>query len=242
MHVNNETGVVQDVAAVARCCRERGVICHVDAAQSIGKLPLEANRWGVDLLSLTAHKLYGPKGIGALCVRQEPRLGLVPLVFGGGQERGLRSGTLPTHQIVGMGVACRIAAAEMAEDEARITSLREQLWQGLRCLPGVHLNGHPERRVSGILNVAFEDVEGESLMFGLRDLAVSSGSACASASGEPSYVLRSLGRSDALAQSSLRFSLGRFTTSGEIDYAVRRVSDEIARLRSIFPGISRRAP
>ena len=180
MHVNNEIGVVQDVGAVGRLCRERGVLFHVDAAQSAGKLPLDVNRDCVDLLALTAHKLHGPKGIGALYVRREPRLGLVPLLHGGGQERGLRSGTLPTHQIVGMGAAYRIAAAEMAADAVRITGLRERLWQGLATLAGVSLNGHPTRRVPGILSVAVDGVEGESLLFALPGLAVSSGSACAS--------------------------------------------------------------
>jgi cysteine desulfurase len=236
MHVNNETGVRQDVGAVGRLCRERGVIFHVDAAQSAGKLPLDFAGDCIDLLSLTAHKVHGPKGIGALCVRREPRLGLVPLVYGGGQERGLRSGTVPTHQVVGMGAAYRIAGARLVEDAARITALRERLWQSLSRLPGTLLNGDPERRAPGILSVSIEGVEGESLLAALADLAIASGSACAAASGEPSYVLRALGRSDELAQSSLRLSLGRFTTVEEVDFAAGRVVDEVARLRSIAPG------
>jgi len=235
MHVNNEIGVIQDVGAVGRLCRSRGVLLHVDAAQGAGKVPLDAERDCIDLLALTAHKLHGPKGIGALCVRREPRLGLVPLLYGGGQERGLRSGTLPTHQIVGMGAAYRIAAAEMAKDAARIADLRGLLWRGLADLPGVELNGHPERRVPGILSVAFDGVEGESLLFALADLAVASGSACASTNAEPSYVLRALGRSDRLAQSSLRLSLGRFTTHQEVEFAARRIRDEVTRLREMAP-------
>ncbi len=235
MHVNNEIGVVNDVAAIGRLCRERGVLFHVDAAQSAGKLTIDVERDCLDLLSLTAHKLHGPKGVGALCVRREPRLGLVPLQFGGGQERGIRSGTLPTHQIVGLGACFRLAREGMADDRARITALREVLCQALLELPGVELNGDPLRRVAGILNVSIDGVEGESLLYALRDLAVSSGSACASTHAEPSYVLRALGRSDRLAQSSLRLSLGRFTTRQEVDYAARRIRDEVARLRAGTP-------
>jgi cysteine desulfurase len=238
MHVNNETGVIQDVAELGRLCRARGVLLHVDAAQSAGKLPLAVARDAIDLLSLTAHKFNGPKGVGALCVRRNPRLGLVPLIYGGGQERGLRSGTLPTHQIVGMGAACRIAAAEMAEEAPRITRLRVRLWTALQSLPGVWLNGDATRRVPGILNVSIEGVEGESLLLALSDLAVSSGSACASLRGEPSYVLRALGRSEQLAQSSLRLSLGRYTTAGEIDRAAARVRAEVERLRAIAPPLT----
>jgi cysteine desulfurase len=238
MHVNNETGVIQDVADVGRLCRARGVLLHVDAAQSAGKLPLAVVRDAIDLLSLTAHKLNGPKGVGALCVRRNPRLGLVPLIYGGGQERGLRSGTLPTHQIVGMGAACRIAAAEMAEEGPRIARLRMRLWAALESLPGVWLNGDGTRRVPGILNVSFEGVEGESLLLALSDLAVSSGSACASLRGEPSYVLRALGRSEQLAQSSLRLSLGRYTTTEEIDRAAARIGAEVERLRAIAPPLA----
>jgi cysteine desulfurase len=240
MHVNNEIGVVQEVGAVGRLCRSRGVLFHVDAAQSAGKLPIDVQRDAIDLLALTAHKLHGPKGVGALCVRREPRLGLVPLMFGGGQERGLRSGTLPTHQIAGMGMAYRIAAAEMAEDAARIGALRDLLWRSLQELPGIELNGDPTRRVAGIVSVSIDGVEGESLLCALADLAVSSGSACASTSAEPSYVLRALGRSDRLAQSSLRLSLGRFTTRAEIDSAAARIRQEVVRLRSIAPAETRR--
>jgi cysteine desulfurase len=235
MHVNNEIGVVQDIGTVGRLCRARGVLFHVDAAQSAGKLPLDVERDCIDLLALTAHKVHGPKGVGALCVRLEPRLGLVPLLHGGGQERGLRSGTLPTHQIVGMGVAYRIAALEMAADSARMARLRERLWQGLAEVPGVELNGHVEQRVPGILNVTIDGVEGESLLFELPGLAVASGSACATTSAEPSYVLRALGRSDRLAQSSLRLSLGRYTTAEEIDAAIAAIQVAIRRLRAVAP-------
>jgi cysteine desulfurase len=235
MHVNNETGVIQDVAAIGAICRERGVPFHVDAAQSAGKLPLNVETMNIDLLSLTAHKSYGPKGIGALYVRRKPPLGLRPLLYGGGQEMGLRSGTLPTHQIVGMGLAFELGERDREEDVARIAQLRERLWSGLAAIGGVELNGHPEQRVCGVLNVCFHDVEGESLRFALRDLAVSSGSACASGSDEASYVLRALGRSDQLAQSSIRFSLGRFTTADEIDRAIASVTREVTRLRALSP-------
>ena len=235
MHVNNEIGVVNDIAAIGRMCRARGAMFHVDAAQAAGKLPIDVQRDGIDLLSLTAHKLHGPKGVGALCVRREPRLGLVPLQYGGGQERGLRSGTLATHQLVGLGAAYRIARTEMQADAAHITGLRERLWQALSELPGVELNGDPLRRVAGILNVSIDGVEGEALLLALRDLAVSSGSACASTNAEPSYVLRALGRNDRLAQSSLRLSLGRFTTPDEVDYAADRIRTEVSRLRRCAP-------
>lgn len=239
MHVQNEIGVVQDVAAVGRLCRERGVLFHVDAAQGAGKLPLDVERDCIDLLALTAHKLHGPKGVGALCIRREPRLGLVPMILGGGQERGLRSGTLATHQIVGMGQAYRIAAREGASDAARIAALRERLWSALSALPGTSLNGHPTRRVAGILSVTFDGVEGESLLAALDDLAVASGSACATLSSEPSYVLRALGRSDRLAQSTLRLSLGRWTTADEVDRAAERIAEEVGRLRAIAPRFPR---
>jgi cysteine desulfurase len=235
MHVNNEIGVAQDVGAVGTLCRSRGVLFHVDAAQGAGKLPIDVNRDCIDLLALTAHKVHGPKGVGALCVRREPRLGLVPLLHGGGQERGLRSGTLPTHQVVGMGVAFRIAAGEMGADAARIGGLRERLWRGLAELPGVLLNGHPTRRVPGILSVTIDGVEGEALLYALPGFAVSSGSACATTSGEPSYVLRALGRSDRLAQSTLRMSIGRFNTAAEIDAAVGAVHEAVRRLRAVAP-------
>jgi cysteine desulfurase len=235
MHVNNEIGVRQDIREIGQLCRARGVLFHVDAAQSLGKLPIDVEADCIDLLALTAHKLHGPKGVGALCVRREPRLGLAPLQFGGGQERGLRSGTLPTHQIVGMGEACRIAAERMAHDIPRIESLRRRLWQALSTVPGVELNGDPVRRVAGILNLTVDGVEGETLQLALADLALSSGSACASLSAEPSYVLRALGRSDRLAQSSLRLSLGRFTTDDEVDVAASRIRDEVLRLRAGAP-------
>ena len=236
MHVNNEIGVVQDVAALGRLCRERGVLFHVDAAQGIGKLALDVDRDCIDLLALTAHKVHGPKGVGALCVRREPRLGLVPLLHGGGQERGLRSGTLPTHQVVGMGAALRIAASQMSVDAARITRLRERMWQGLSAMHGVTLNGHPTHRVPGILSVSIDGVEGESLLYALPGLAVASGSACATTSGEPSYVLRALGRSDRLAQSTLRLSLGRFSTETDVERAIEAIVAAVTRLRAIAPG------
>ncbi len=236
MHVNNEVGVVQAVGAVGRLCRERGILFHVDAAQSAGKLPIHVERDCIDLLALTGHKLHGPKGVGALCVRREPRLGLVPLLRGGGQERGLRPGTLATHQVVGMGVACRIAAEVREEESARITSLRERLWQGLSGLPDVMLNGHPTQRAPGILSVTIDGVEGESLLYALPELAVASGSACATTSAEPSYVLRALGRSDRLAQSSLRLSLGRYTTGTDVELAVRSIRRAVERLRAVAPG------
>jgi cysteine desulfurase len=235
MHVNNEIGVVQDVGAIGRACRARGVMLHVDAAQSAGKLPIDVERDCIDLLAVTAHKLHGPKGVGALCVRREPRLGLAPLLFGGGQERGLRSGTVPTHQVAGMGRAFALAAEWMPEESARIAALRDRLWHALGPLPGVSMNGHPTQRAPGILSVSFDGVEGESLLFALPDLAVASGSACATTSAEPSYVLRALGRSDRLAQSTLRLSLGRFTTADHVDYTARRIAEELARLRAVTP-------
>jgi cysteine desulfurase len=235
MHVNNEIGVIQDVGAVGPLCRRHGALFHVDAAQSAGKVAIDVNSDCIDLLSLTAHKVHGPKGVGALCVRREPPLGLVPLFFGGGQQRGIRSGTLPTHQIAGMGAAYAIAAREGQVDSTRITALRESLWRGLSSLPGVEMNGDPSRRAPGILNVSIDGVEGESLLFLLPELAVASGSACASTSAEPSYVLRSLGRGERLAQSSLRLSLGRFSTSADVDFAVARISDAVSRLRALAP-------
>jgi cysteine desulfurase len=235
MHVQNEIGVAQDVGAVGRLCRARGIVFHVDAAQGAGKLPIDVERDCIDLLALTAHKQHGPKGVGALCVRREPRLGLAPMILGGGQERGLRSGTLATHQVVGMGRAYAIAAEQGAADAARIGALRERLWAALARLPGTTLNGHPTRRVAGILSVTFDGVEGESLLAALDDLAVASGSACATLSAEPSYVLRALGHSDRLAQSTLRLSLGRWTTVDEVDHAARRIAEEVGRLRAIAP-------
>jgi len=236
MHVNNEIGVIQDVGAVGQLCRERGVLLHVDAAQSAGKLPIDVESMRIDLLSLTAHKIYGPKGVGALYVRRQPPVGLRPLIYGGGQENGIRSGTLATHQIVGMGAAFAIAAKEREADVVRISALREQLWEGIAALGDVELNGHPRLRVANVLNVAFQGVEGESLQFACRELAVSAGSACSSASEEASYVLRALGRSDQVAQSSLRFSLGRYTTAEDIDRAIGIVTREVRRLRLLAAG------
>jgi cysteine desulfurase len=236
MHVNNEIGVATDIGAIGRVCRERGVLFHVDAAQSAGKLPIDVEEMRIDLLSLSGHKVYGPKGIGALYVHDRQRMRLEPLIHGGGHEWGMRSGTLATHQIVGMGEAFRLAAAEMDAEAERLTRLRERLWRGLTRLGGVMLNGHMTRRVPGILNVSFTGVEGESLLYALREIAVSSGSACTSASNEASYVLRALGRTDQLAQSSIRFSLGRFSTEDEVDRAVRIVSEQVARLRALGPG------
>jgi cysteine desulfurase len=235
MHVNNEIGVAQDVGSVGCLCRARGILFHVDAAQGAGKLPIDVKRDCIDLLALTAHKLHGPKGVGALCVRREPRLGLVPLLHGGGQERGLRPGTVATHQVAGMGVACRIAAEEGSEECNRVAGLRERLWRGLAVLPGVMLNGHPTQRAPGILSVTVDGVEGESLLYALPGLAVASGSACATTSAEPSYVLRALGRSDRLAQSSLRLSLGRYTTPGDIEQAVQAIRAAVERLRAVAP-------
>lgn len=235
MHVNNETGVVQDIDAIGEMCRERKIVFHVDAAQSAGKLPIDINKTKVDLMSISAHKMYGPKGIGALYVRRKPRVRLEAQMHGGGHERGMRSGTLATHQIVGMGEAARIAKENMATDNARIIKLRERLWNGVKDMEEVYLNGHKEQRVAGILNVSFNFVEGESLIMALKDLAVSSGSACTSASLEPSYVLRALGLNDELAHSSIRFTIGRFTTEEEVDYAIDLVQTGIARLRELSP-------
>ena len=235
MHVNNEIGVIQDVAAIGELCRSRKIFFHVDAAQSAGKLPIDVEAMKIDLLSMSAHKIYGPKGIGALYVRRKPRVRLEAQMHGGGHERGMRSGTLPTHQIVGMGEAFRLAGLEMAEESARILALRDRLWNGLKSIEEVHINGDLEHRVPGNLNVSFAYVEGESLMMGLKDLAVSSGSACTSASLEPSYVLRALGMSDELAHSSIRFSIGRFTTAEEIDYTISLIQKEIGRLREMSP-------
>ncbi|MCX8049206.1 MAG: IscS subfamily cysteine desulfurase [Methylohalobius sp.] len=235
MLVNNEIGVIQDIAALGNICRERGVIFHVDAAQATGKVEIDVEKLQVDLMSLSAHKTYGPKGIGALYVRRKPRVRIKAQMHGGGHERGLRSGTLPTHQIVGMGEAFRLARLEMAQELPRIRALRDRLWAGLREIEAVYLNGDLEKRVPHNLNVSFAYVEGESLMMALKDIAVSSGSACTSASLEPSYVLRALGLSDELAHSSIRFSLGRFTTIEEIDYAVSLIREKVAHLRELSP-------
>lgn len=234
MHVNNETGVVQDIAALGELCREREILFHVDATQSVGKLPIDLSQLPVDLMSFSAHKLYGPKGIGALYVRRKPRVQIAAQIHGGGHERGMRSGTLPVHQIVGMGEAYRIAAGERETEMTRLRALRDRLWQGISVLPDVTLNGDPHQRAPNILNISFADVEGESLIMALKDLALSSGSACTSASLEPSYVLRALGVSEELAHSSLRFSLGRFTTEEEIDYAIALVQKSVTRLRALM--------
>ena len=235
MHVNNEIGVVQDIGAIGKMTRERGITLHVDAAQGAGKIPIDVHEMQVDLMTLSAHKIYGPKGIGALYICRKPRVRLEAQMHGGGHERGLRSGTLPTHQIVGMGEAFRIAREEMAEESARIRALRDRLWDGLNKMEEVYLNGDLEQRVPGNLNVSFNFVEGESLIMALKDVAVSSGSACTSASLEPSYVLRALGRNDELAHSSLRFTIGRFTTEEEIDYTVSLIEQAVQRLRDLSP-------
>ena len=235
MHVNNEIGVVQDIEAIGEMTRARKILFHVDAAQSAGKIPLDMERQKVDLLSLSAHKVYGPKGIGALYVRRKPRVRLEAQMHGGGHERGMRSGTLATHQIVGMGEAFRIAREEMAQENERILQLRDRLWNGMREMEEVYLNGDLDQRVPGNLNISFAYVEGESLIMALKDFAVSSGSACTSASLEPSYVLRALGREDELAHSSIRFTIGRFTTEEEVDYVIKLISDQVNRLRELSP-------
>ncbi len=235
MHVNNEIGVVQNIAAIGELCRSRKILLHVDAVQSVGKIPVDVEALKVDLLSVSAHKVYGPKGIGALFVRRKPRVRLEAQMHGGGHERGMRSGTLPTHQIVGMGEAFRIAKEEMVSEGERILALRQRLWNGIKDIEAVYINGDLDQRVPGNLNVSFAYVEGESLIMALKDLAVSSGSACTSASLEPSYVLRALGLNDELAHSSIRFSMGRFTTEEEIDYAVKLIRDSIGRLREMSP-------
>ncbi len=235
MHVNNEIGVIQDIAAIGEITRERKVLFHVDAAQSAGKVPIDLQTMKVDLMSFSAHKIYGPKGIGALYVRRKPRVRLEAQMHGGGHERGMRSGTLPTHQIVGMGEAFRIAKEEMAADNERIRMLRDRLLKGLEDIEEIYINGDLEQRVPHNLNISFNFVEGESLMMALKDLAVSSGSACTSASLEPSYVLRALGRNDELAHSSIRFSLGRFTTEEEVDYAIEAIKQNIDKLRELSP-------
>ncbi|EMI3314638.1 TPA: IscS subfamily cysteine desulfurase [Proteus mirabilis] len=235
MHVNNEIGVVQDIAAIGELCRSKGIIYHVDATQSVGKLPIDLSKLKVDLLSLSAHKVYGPMGIGALYVRRKPRIRLEAQMHGGGHERGMRSGTLAVHQIVGMGEAYRILKEEMVDETKRLNELRLRLWNGIKDIEEVYINGSLEHTAPNILNVSFNYVEGESLMMALKDLAVSSGSACTSASLEPSYVLRALGLTDELAHSSIRFSLGRFTTEEEIDYAIEQIHSAIGRLRDLSP-------
>jgi cysteine desulfurase len=235
MHVNNEIGVIQDLAAIGKLCRAKGVLFHSDAAQSAGKVPIDVNAMNIDLMSLSAHKVYGPKGIGALYVRRKPRVRLEAQMHGGGHERGMRSGTLPTHQCVGMGEAFRIARAEMAQESERIGALRNRLYAGLKEIEEVYVNGDMEHRIPGNLNISFNYVEGESLIMALKDIAVSSGSACTSASLEPSYVLRALGRNDELAHSSIRFTLGRFTTEEDVDYTIKLVKEKIGKLRELSP-------
>ena len=235
MLVNNEIGVIQDIETIGSICRERGIIFHVDAAQATGKLPIDLNQLPVDLMSFSAHKTYGPKGVGALYVQRKPRIRLEAQIHGGGHERGMRSGTLPTHQIVGMGEAFRLARLEMPLENDRIRMLRDRLWRGISALEEVYLNGHMDRRVPHNLNVSFNYVEGESLIMAIKDIAVSSGSACTSASLEPSYVLRALGRSDELAHSSIRFSVGRFTSEEEVDFAVKTIQTKVAKLREMSP-------
>jgi cysteine desulfurase len=235
MHVNNEIGVIQDIKTIGEICRENKVLLHVDAAQSPGKVPIDLQEMPVDLMSFSAHKIYGPKGVGALYVRRKPRVRIEAQMHGGGHERGMRSGTLPTHQIVGMGMAFRLAREEMAKDNERLLELRNRLWDGLKDMEEVYLNGDLDQRIAGNLNISFNFVEGESLMMALKDMAVSSGSACTSASLEPSYVLRALGRDDELAHSSIRFSIGRFTTPEEIDYVIKQTREQVERLRELSP-------
>ncbi len=235
MHVNNELGVIQDIAAIGELTRPRGIIFHVDAAQSAGKVEIDLAALKVDLMSFSAHKIYGPKGMGALYVQRKPRVRLEAQTHGGGHERGMRSGTLATHQIVGMGEAFRIAKEEMAKDQAHVTALRDRLYDGVKDLEEVYVNGDMAHSIPNIFNISFNYVEGESLIMSLKDLAVSSGSACTSASLEPSYVLRALGRNDELAHSSIRFSMGRFTTEADVDYAIAHVCEAIKKLRALSP-------
>ena len=235
MFVNNEIGVIQDIPKIGELCRARGIILHVDSAQATGKVQIDLQSLKVDLMSFSAHKTYGPKGIGALFVRRKPRIRLEPLIHGGGHERGMRSGTLPTHQIVGMGAAFALARAEMATENERIRMLRDRLWKGLSEIEAAYLNGDLESRVPHNLNVSFNYVEGESLLMAIKDIAVSSGSACTSASLEPSYVLRALGRSDELAHSSIRFSIGRYTTEADVDFTISLLKDKVAKLREMSP-------
>jgi cysteine desulfurase len=232
MQVNNEIGVINDVAAIGEVCRAAGTLLHVDAAQSAGKVPLDVQTMAIDMISISAHKMYGPKGMGALYVRREPPVKLQPMIHGGGHELGMRSGTLPTHQIVGLGEACEILRCEMEDENARILALRQRLWSHLKQVPGTVMNGDEFQRLPGNLNVAFDRIDGETLLLALDDIAVSSGSACTSASVEPSYVLRALGVPDELAHASLRFTVGRFTTEEEIDYAARRVIEVVTGLRA----------
>ncbi|MDD2744783.1 MAG: aminotransferase class V-fold PLP-dependent enzyme, partial [Rhodocyclaceae bacterium] len=235
MYVNNEIGVIQPIAELGEICRAQGVIFHVDAAQATGKVDIDLRKIKVDLMSLCAHKTYGPKGIGALYVRRKPRIRLEAQMHGGGHERGFRSGTLPTHQIVGMGESFRLAKEEMAEENVRVAALRDRLLNGLKGMEHTYVNGDMTQRVAHNLNISFAYVEGESMIMAIKDLAVSSGSACTSASLEPSYVLRALGRDDELAHSSIRFSIGRFTTEEEIDYAINLLNIKVGKLRDLSP-------
>jgi cysteine desulfurase len=235
MHVNNEIGVIQDIEAIGQICRERKIVFHVDGAQSAGKVPINLSELPVDLMSFSAHKIYGPKGIGALYVQRKPRIRLEAQMHGGGHERGMRSGTLATHQIVGMGTAFAIAQKEMATENERLLNLRNKLYDGLKDMEEVYVNGDIDQRIAGNINISFNYVEGESLLMALKDLAISSGSACTSASLEPSYVLRALGRNDELAHSSIRFTLGRYTTSADIDTTIDHVRTAVEKLRELSP-------
>ncbi len=235
MHVNNEIGVIQDIAAIGELLRNKGIVFHVDAAQSAGKIAIDLNQLSVDLMSFSAHKIYGPKGIGALYVRHKPRIRLQPQTFGGGHEGGLRSGTLATHQIVGLGEAFTLAEKERVKEQERLLDLRHKLWNGIKLLPGIRLNGHEHQRIAGNLNMSFSGLDGDSLLLGLRELAISTTSACTSASIQPSYVLRAIGLSDELAQSSIRLSLGRFTTNEQIEHAIDVIYKQVSRLHEISP-------
>jgi len=235
MHVNNEIGVIQDISTIGELCRDKKIIFHVDAAQSAGKVHIDLQTMKVDLMSFSAHKIYGPKGVGALYVRRKPRIRIEAQMHGGGHERGMRSGTLATHQLVGMGEAFRIAKLEMDAENAQFKILRDRLYNGLKDMEEVYVNGDLEHRIAGNLNISFNFVEGESLIMALKDIAVSSGSACTSASLEPSYVLRAIGRSDELAHSSLRFTIGRYTTEAEIDYTIELVKKAVIKLRELSP-------
>jgi len=235
MHVNNEIGTLNDIAAIGAICRAKKVFFHVDSAQSAGKTPIDVEAMQVDMMSFSAHKIYGPKGIGALYVRRKPRVRIEAQMHGGGHERGMRSGTLATHQIAAMGEAFRLAGEVLAEESARITTLRKRLWDGVADMEEVYLNGSATQHVPGIVNISFAFVEGESLIMALRDLAVSSGSACTSASLEPSYVLRALGLNDEMAHSSIRFSIGRYTTEQDVDSAIEKVRHAVTKLRELSP-------
>ena len=235
MHVNNEIGVIQDLESIGKLCKENKIVFHVDAAQSPGKVEIDVNKFNIDLCALSAHKAYGPKGIGALYVRRKPRIRLQPQMHGGGHERGFRSGTLPTHQIVGMGEAFKYAKTEMAEDNKKIKKLRDMLWDGLKDMEEIYLNGDLNQRIPGNLNISFNFVEGESLIMAIKDIAVSSGSACTSASLEPSYVLRALGREDELAHSSIRMTIGKYTTEEEILHTIDLLKNAVSKLRDLSP-------